>query len=111
MTASSVVDLELALITATAEASRASGEVARIAAELMRALRAEQPAPMLLAAPAEPEEWLTVKEAAARLNRPASSISALMRRATNPLPHSKIGRSIRIPLSRLEMWAQGEVVA
>lgn len=102
-----IQDLQLALIAATAEASKASGEVARIAAELMRAMRAEasaKPSPQMIGGghDAQPEEWLTVAQAAAVVNIPERTMYDLVR--AGDVPSKRIGSRYRVPKSGLDAW-------
>ncbi len=56
------------------------------------------------------DELLTVREVASELRITVFTVYRLMRNKRNPLPHMRIGRSIRIPRNKLLQWIKRQPV-
>jgi len=49
-------------------------------------------------------EMMTVSDVAEYLNISTSTVRRLIRQTPNPMPHIKLGNTLRIPRSRLDAW-------
>jgi excisionase family DNA binding protein len=49
-------------------------------------------------------EMMTVSDVAEYLNISTSTVRRLIRQTPNPMPHIKLGSTLRIPRSRLNVW-------
>jgi excisionase family DNA binding protein len=49
-------------------------------------------------------EMMTLNEVAEYLSVSLTTVRRLIKQSTNPMPHIRLGQSIRVPRSRLNAW-------